>query len=287
MKKPLYISTLYEQQRFSSRIGILISSIFIIITANFLGITVLNLYDAIVLPLHKFYDSKIMSYIYEIIPFFIALIEILILIKIVDRLSPFTIGFSKKNIIKMCLLGGIIGILLCSLFILLLTFMTHVTIVKNTDTRFDFLILMFFGFIIQSTTEEVLFRGWIFSKLWANTNIYTAVFLNSLLFALMHLDNKNISLLYFVAIFLFGFLMSLFMIVTNNLLFVSFAHGLWNFCIGGIWGIDRAKVFTSIYQTIVPLYYSGNTSEIIVLLLTIVVVLFYLNIKKILLFYSK
>ena len=84
--------------------------------------------------------------------------------------------------------------------------------IKLTFYKFEIvnLILLFIVVFIQSSSEELIFRGFIYQRLknrYKNTEF--AIIINSILFALLHLGNNGISAFGFIDILLSGVFFSL------------------------------------------------------------------------------
>ena len=111
-----------------------------------------------------------------------------------------------------------------------------------TIGRFDVLyILVAFLFVfIQSSAEEVTTRGFMYQRLRNRINPWIAAFLNSFLFAALHLGNPGVSRLAIFNIFMFGFAMSVVMVFTNSLWFCMGLHTAWNYCQNIFFGLPNS-----------------------------------------------
>ncbi|MFA9424206.1 MAG: lysostaphin resistance A-like protein [Sedimentibacter sp.] len=100
-----------------------------------------------------------------------------------------------------------------------------------------FVILFFFGFLVQGMQEEVMFRGYFMTSLSNKVPIVVAIMINSVVFACMHLLNSGIPILAFSNLILFGVFASVYAIKTNNLWGICAIHSIWNFVQGNFYGI--------------------------------------------------
>jgi hypothetical protein len=91
-------------------------------------------------------------------------------------------------------------------------------------------------FRIVSLSEELLFRGYILNNLLMSGKRYNALILSSVIFALFHSINPNLTLLAFVNIFLAGMLLGSSYIFTQNIWFPLSLHLFWNFFQGAVFG---------------------------------------------------
>ena len=94
-------------------------------------------------------------------------------------------------------------------------------------------------FLLVAFTEEMMMRGYILGKLLdAGVNKFMALIISSVLFAMMHLFNPNISFLPMVNLVLAGILLGSTYIYTRNLWFPITLHFLWNFIQGPFLGYE-------------------------------------------------
>ena len=100
------------------------------------------------------------------------------------------------------------------------------------------LIVYAIGFVIQSFSEEFLFRGYMMPRLSQKYNIYFVLFAQAIIFSLVHASNPNVSILGLVNIFLIGMVFGMLIIVTDNIMLASGLHFLWNYAQGCIFGIN-------------------------------------------------
>lgn len=97
------------------------------------------------------------------------------------------------------------------------------------------------GFIIQGSSEELLFRGWLMQLIASRHGLWIAVLANSALFALAHAGNIEPSNELFVGlanIVLFGLFISLYAIREGSLWGVCGWHAAWNWLLGLGFGLE-------------------------------------------------
>lgn len=99
------------------------------------------------------------------------------------------------------------------------------------------LIVYFIGFMIQGFNEELLMRGFVMNSISTKYSMPLAIFLNSFIFACLHLMNSGISAFAFINLILAGVVFSLMALYYDNLYACSAAHTMWNFAQGNIFGI--------------------------------------------------
>ncbi len=101
--------------------------------------------------------------------------------------------------------------------------------------------ILLFGFIIQGSTEEIVFRGWLMQLLASRHGLWLAVILNSVLFALLHGMNIAPSKELYLGlanIVLFGLFISLYAARENSLWGVCGWHAAWNWLLGLGFGLE-------------------------------------------------
>ena len=157
--------------------------------------------------------------------------------RVVDRRSFMSLGFSiDKTIARHMFHGALWGIGLMTVpFLVFLTY-GYLTV---TDAVFHpgSLITLFFTLLFAAAIEEILCRGYLLRNLMNSMNRYVALAVVSLLFALMHGGNANLSWVGMLNIFFAGILLGIYYIHRRNLWFPISLHLFWNFFQGGIYGI--------------------------------------------------
>ena len=165
----------------------------------------------------------------------VTIIGVLFICRRIKKRPYSSIGIVKKNAFKNLLIGMLLGLipLLVAYLILFVGGYTG-SIMFN---GFDYLlILFFFGFLVQSSSEEFLMRGYFMNGLAAASNIPVAIILNSVVFMALHLSNPGATVISMVNIFAFGLVASLLFLLTENIWIVSGMHFFWNFASGCLLG---------------------------------------------------
>ncbi|WP_330405612.1 MULTISPECIES: CPBP family intramembrane glutamic endopeptidase [Romboutsia] len=150
---------------------------------------------------------------------------------------------------------------------------------------------MLIGWIVQSSAEEIVTRGWLMNVLSAKYNVWVGLIVSSTYFGFMHLLNPNVSYIAVINLVLTGFLFGLYVLKTNNLWGACGIHCSWNFFMGNIFGFEVSGTNTSV-GTLFDLNLVGNPSlsggqfgpeggicETIVIIVAIIVII-YLDKKK-------
>ena len=101
--------------------------------------------------------------------------------------------------------------------------------------------VLLLGFIIQGSSEELLFRGWLMQLIASRHGLWIAVIANSVLFALAHAGNIEPSNELYVGlanIVLFGLFISLYAVREGSLWGVCGWHAAWNWLLGLGFGLE-------------------------------------------------
>ena len=173
--------------------------------------------------------------IIQLFALLVSIIAVFTFRKFVDLRTIKSLGFSITKRISDIFLGLIVALLIIgggSLFLYIKGYIDLSNITVNSSN----LLLSFLLFTAVSLSEEILFRGYILNNLLSTMNKYFALIISSVLFALMHSLNFNLSLLALINLFLAGIILGSTYIYTRNLWFPISLHLFWNFFQGPILG---------------------------------------------------
>lgn len=152
---------------------------------------------------------------------------------------PFkSLGFYKDKWGLELLKGLGLGVGLFSLILLILTVIGayRLEAVSFHPYAFGFAALIFPFWLLQGGTEELVIRGWLLPVMAARSKRIVAIIVSSAVFAIMHSANQGFSWLAVVNLVLFGLLMALYLLKTDNIWGLVGLHGAWNFAQGNIFG---------------------------------------------------
>jgi membrane protease YdiL (CAAX protease family) len=105
--------------------------------------------------------------------------------------------------------------------------------------------MLMLGFIIQGSSEELLFRGWLMQLIASRHGVWIAVVANSILFALAHAGNIEPSNELYVGlanIVLFGLFISLYAVREGSLWGACGWHAAWNWLLGLGFGLEVSGI---------------------------------------------
>lgn len=165
----------------------------------------------------------------------------------VERRSPIGLGFYKEKAWLELLKGGLIGFLLIGAVVGLqvLTGSIHLSYFDFSFENILNLILILPFWFIQSGTEELLTRGWLFPVVSKHTRIWIGTAVSSLLFAILHLQNPSVNWISLLNIALFGLLACLYVLKTDNIWGISAIHAAWNCFQGSFFGLSVSGLSTA------------------------------------------
>ena len=178
------------------------------------------------------------------LPFIGSFIVILLYMGIWDRqlfrtaLSPSSRGL-KGNTLKMLLLGLLLGLimnLICAAVAVL-----HGDL-KFSVGEFDFVYMLVALLLvaIQSSTEELILRCYVFQALKRRYGLIYALIVSSVYFAAMHLGNPGIGFMPILDLVLWGILFALMMHYFDSLWFVCMVHTAWNYTQNFLLGLPNS-----------------------------------------------
>lgn len=127
--------------------------------------------------------------------------------------------------------------------------------------------VLLLGFAVQSSVEEILFRGWMMSALAYKWGVVPAVLVSSLLFTLLHFE-PAVSPLFVPNVFLFALFACCWSLRTGNIWGVMGWHAGWNWLLGVGFELPVTGLNTHLPALIArlapqgPIYLTGGTEGV-------------------------
>ncbi len=220
-----------------------------------------------IIPFSSFANTSIQNenlilLLIELLSFFgISLFVYIRVVRIEGR--PFSsIGFCKEGWIKKYLIGFTVGAMLTISEVALLYAFGLISVNHNPIqpvglSAIKYISIILIGWIVQSSAEEIITRGWLMNILSAKYNVWVGLIVSSTYFGFMHLFNPNISYIAVINLVLTGFLFGIYVLKTNNLWGACGIHCSWNFFIGNIFGFEVSGTSASV-GTLFDLNLIGN-----------------------------
>ena len=183
-----------------------------------------------------------------------TVVAVLVFALVIEGRRPVSLGLAwcRKSSVYECLLGLALGVLMILATVGGCILTGAISIVKGS-TSLAWVLAFFLAFIMQSFSEELLFRGYFMTALlrWRQ-NPWWAVLISSFVFALMHGGNYGMNFLGFINIFLFGISTALLTLRTGSLWCATALHAIWNFLQGNVFGISvsGSSLLPSVFKTV-------------------------------------
>lgn len=186
-------------------------------------------------------------------------------VKAVERRPLRDLGFYKKGAFVQLLIGWGIGFAMMTtiVVVMLLTGALQLDAILFSGPNLINLIAIAPFWFLQSGTEELLTRGWLFPVVSKKTNLVIGTAVSSLLFSFLHIHNNAVTWVSLLNIALFGLLACLYVLYTDNIWGISAIHATWN-CIQGhfyglpVSGISPAYSLMSFSTSNQPDYLTGG-----------------------------
>lgn len=170
----------------------------------------------------------------------IFIVLILIEVRFIEKRPLSTLGFSKKRSALNYVIGFGIGVLILAVNLL------PDAVFRWTGMSFigfsPVVALFLVAFMIQSACEEIMFRGYLMPLFGRKIGMFWAVMLSSLLFALFHIFNGDMTILSVINIFAIGVFLGFYMIRTDNIWGACGIHAAWNFVQGLVYPMNIGPI---------------------------------------------
>tara|TARA_R100000789_G_scaffold96672_1_gene98450 strand:+ start:480 stop:1331 length:852 start_codon:yes stop_codon:yes gene_type:complete len=167
------------------------------------------------------------SFIISIATLLGTLTVLFLFMRFVEKRKFKELGLKIKDRGFDLLAGVIIGLVVMATGFFLLIVLNEIN-VQNFNLDLEEVLLSIGVFTAVSISEELLCRGYIQRNLMYSFNNYIALIVSSLLFALAHSFNPNLSWIALAGLFGAGILLGLSYIYTKNLWFPISLHFSWN-----------------------------------------------------------
>jgi len=178
---------------------------------------------------------------FTFVPFSLLLLVLLAWVRFVERRSLASIGIVGERKWQEFLRGHAIG--LAGLFGVVMVIwlaggmqLMSVAPALSRPASLVPIVVLLFTFALQSSVEELLFRGWLLSVLAKKFNVLAAVLVSSALFSLLHF-NPRVHWLVPVGTFLFGLFACMWVLRTRSVLGIMGWHAGWNWLLAVGFGL--------------------------------------------------
>ncbi len=164
-------------------------------------------------------------------------------LKFVEKRPFWTLGFELKNALKQYARGFLFGMLMFVGSVAILGVFGSVAFESGDSSKqgvaaIGGVLLVLFGWIIQGGAEEVLIRGWVLPVIGARYKAWIGLLVSSLIFAILHGLNPNLSAIALINLALFGVFAGLYAMREGSMWGISALHSVWNWVQGNFFGFQ-------------------------------------------------
>ena len=194
---------------------------------------------------------------FTLVPFGLLLLVLLAWVRFVERRPVESIGICGRRKLRDFLRGHAIGLTGLSGVVMVIWIAggLQFTGVAPAFSQLASLVpiaLLLFTFALQSSVEELLFRGWLLSVLSKKFNVPIAVVVSSALFSLMHFHPRT-HWLVSVGTFLFGLFGCAWVLRTRSVLGIMGWHSGWNWLLAVGFGLPLTGIDVGLPALLVDL----------------------------------
>ena len=182
--------------------------------------------------------SVLCSYIF-------SAVILLFFVKYFEKTTYDYFGFTKENNVVAIKAGlglaifsvvGVVAILLLS---------NNIFLVVSKDLKIGIMVILIVLVLIQGFFEEIIFRGYLMTRLAAKKGKWIAIILSSIFYLVFRMSNPSASKLDLINIFLISIVMSLLYWYFDNILVIAVFHAFWNCISGVIFGFNISGIRVS------------------------------------------
>ena len=174
---------------------------------------------------------------------------LLFFVKYLEKTTYDYFGFSKENNLVAIKAGFGLAIFSVVGVVAILLISNNVSLTLSNDFKISIIIILIILVLIQGFLEEIVFRGYLMTRLAAKKGKWIAIILSSLFYLVFRMSNPTTSKLDLINIFLISIVMSLLYWYFDNILVIAIFHAFWN-CISGVilgFNISGIRVSNSLF----------------------------------------
>lgn len=162
-------------------------------------------------------------------------------LRLFERRSLWTVGLERQAWFAKYSRGAVLGLVMIGASVALPAAFGSTHLEGNSLGMWAAIagaLLLLVGWVVQGAAEEVLFRGFLLQIIGAHYGVVVGVLASSVLFALLHIFNANLSLLAVLNLMLFGVFTAFYTLKEGGLWGVFAIHSLWNWAQGNLFGLE-------------------------------------------------
>lgn len=186
--------------------------------------------------------SVLCSYIF-------SAVILLFFVKYFEKTTFEYFGFSKENNLEAIKVGTGLAIFSIVGVVAILLMSNNISLSLSKDLKICIIIILAILVLMQGFLEEVVFRGYLMTRLAAKKGKWIAILLSSIFYLVFRMSNPTTSKIDLLNIFLISVVMSLLYWYFDNVLVIAIFHAFWN-CISGVifgFNISGIRVSDSIF----------------------------------------
>ena len=186
--------------------------------------------------------SVLCSYIF-------SAVILLFFVKYFEKTTFEYFGFSKENNLEAIKVGTGLAIFSIVGVVAILLMSNNISLSLSKDLKIGIIIILTMLVLMQGFLEEVVFRGYLMTRLAAKKGKWIAILLSSLFYLVFRMSNPTTSKIDLLNIFLISVVMSLLYWYFDNVLVIAIFHAFWN-CISGLvfgFNLSGIKLSDSIF----------------------------------------
>ena len=186
--------------------------------------------------------SVLCSYIF-------SAVILLFFVKYFEKTTFEYFGFSKENNLEAIKVGTGLAIFSIVGVVATLLMSNNISLSFSKDLKIGIIIILAILVLMQGFLEEVVFRGYLMTRLAAKKGKWIAILLSSIFYLVFRMSNPTTSKIDLLNIFLISVIMSLLYWYFDNVLVIAIFHAFWN-CISGLvfgFNLSGIKLSDSIF----------------------------------------
>ena len=186
--------------------------------------------------------SVLCSYIF-------SAVILLLFVKYLEKTTFEYFGFSKENYLEAIKVGTGLAIFSVVGIVAILLMSDNISLTLSKDLKIGIIIMLVILVIMQGFLEEIVFRGYLMTRLAAKKGKWIAILLSSIFYIVFRMSNPTTSNIDLLNIFLISVVMSLLYWYFDNVLVIAIFHAFWN-CISGLvfgFNLSGIKLSDSIF----------------------------------------
>lgn len=162
-------------------------------------------------------------------------------VKIIEKRKISSLGLKRDKFFIKFIKGFGIGVLLFSSLVFIMYIFGVINLEQGINVGVKFIpsiLIIIPGWIIQSSSEEIISRGWLMHVVGAKYKPIIGLIVSSIVFGLLHIFNPNVNILSMSNLILTGVMFGLYVIYTQDIWGVCGLHAAWNFSQSNIFGFN-------------------------------------------------